>query len=110
MLTEAEQFSSDSDEWFDKLAQWSKSGQIDPALEEMYKIATSGKYTDRALERFGISMAKIKDKKIHDLFSRFWTNIVKGKYDEEFGALVGNEYSMVGELFSLFRQAYEYYR
>ncbi len=98
-----ENFSKDTDDWFDAL---SAKPSKDPAVAALLKIV-KGKPGEGALRKFAAGVAKIKDKKVAKPLQAFVKGITGGKYSKEFKKLVG-AHSQTSELFSLFRQAATY--
>lgn len=102
-------FSSDGDVWFDELATFSETGKKDPTLEEMYAISIGEDFSREAFKEFHSLAMSLVYYSFRKPLIEFMDNMMGGVYDKEFGAFEDSEYSMIGELFSHFRQAYKYY-
>lgn len=96
-------FSVDSDKWFDMVAD--NPAKDDPGAQELDKISR-GKPTKLAFEKFENAIRKTKAPWKKAVLG-FVENMKSGKYKKEFGKFDG-EHSQVSELFSLFRQAFDY--
>ena len=109
-------FTADSSHLFDKLVGMSESGEAfeEPVLSLMYDIAIRKSATKAVLSKFGRLAEQIKNRGLREIITGIVQNISDGKYTGVRGEFrysynpPGNS-SATGELFSLFRQAYDYY-
>jgi rubrerythrin len=100
-----EGFSSESDDWFDLMAQADPS---DPAIQRLSSLAArvpdNGPPTVRVLKALQQAAGKIKDQKLRSELSKFLRSVEAGKYSNEFKN-TGGPHSQMSELLSYIKQA-----
>jgi len=99
-----EGFSSDSDEWFDAIADFVQGGGKDPGLDAALKVAQHAP-EKTAFADFTNAVKSIRNAPIKKMLANFVKDMAAGKYNSEFKHMFSKRVSQTAELFSFFKQA-----
>ena len=102
-----ESWDTDTDKWFDHIAELSEQGTEDPGLRALEIIAGKAP-TKTNFGKFMAGISKVRDSKAKSLLSNFTKAMSDGDYRKDFKNFVGGQVSQVSNLFGLYRQAISY--